>query len=61
MDNNFINEEDTIYEEDLILELEYRERELALKEREILLREREAKVRVMELSNLEKKRELKLH
>ncbi|GET61646.1 hypothetical protein RhiirA5_495099 [Rhizophagus irregularis] len=61
MDNNFINEEETIYEEDLILELEYRERELALKECEILLREREAKVRVMELSNLEKERELKLH
>ena len=32
----------------------------ALKERELLLREREAKVRVMELSNLEKERELRL-
>ncbi|GET65157.1 kinase-like domain-containing protein [Rhizophagus irregularis DAOM 181602=DAOM 197198] len=42
-------------------ELEYQERELALKEREILLRECEAKVHVMELSNLEKEQELKLH
>ena len=42
-------------------ELEYWERELALKKREILLRECEAKVHVMELSNLKKERELKLH
>jgi hypothetical protein len=39
-------------------ELEYRERDLALKEREIALREREAKVRIMELTNLEKERKL---
>ncbi|CAB4387119.1 unnamed protein product [Rhizophagus irregularis] len=40
-------------------ELEYQERTLALKERELdFLREREAKVRIMELSNIEKEREL---
>ena len=40
-------------------ELEYRERDLALKERELALREREAKIRVIELSNLKKERQLK--
>ena len=34
---------------------------MAIKGREIALREWEAKVRVMELSNLEKERELKSH
>ena len=33
----------------------------SFKKRKILLTEHEAKVRVMELSNLEKERELKLH
>jgi len=42
-------------------ELEYQEKKLALKEREISLREREAKVHMIELSNLEKERELKLN
>ena len=41
-------------------ELEYQERALVLKERELDLREREAKVCIIELSNLEKERELKL-
>ena len=41
-------------------DLEYRERDLALKERELALREREAKIRVIELSNLERERQLKL-
>jgi hypothetical protein len=41
-------------------ELEYKKQALALKEREIDLREREAKVHLMELSNFEKERELKL-
>ena len=36
-------------------ELEYRGRELALKERELILREREVKIRVMKLTNIEKK------
>ncbi|PKY41033.1 hypothetical protein RhiirA4_416330 [Rhizophagus irregularis] len=42
-------------------ELEYQERTLALKERELDLKEREAKVRIMELSNIEKERELNLN
>lgn len=40
--------------------IEYKEWVLALKEHEIDLREQEAKVYLMELSNLEKERELKL-
>ena len=38
--------------------LEYREKDLTLKERKLVLREREAKIRVMELTNLEKEHEL---
>ena len=50
----------------IIYEIEYREKDLALKERDLVLkeqeldlREREAKIRTMELTNLEKERELK--
>ncbi|CAI2196602.1 2307_t:CDS:1, partial [Funneliformis geosporum] len=41
-------------------ELEYWEKDLALKEHELILRKHKAKIRVIELTNLEKERQLKL-
>ncbi len=41
-------------------EFEYQERSLALKERELALREREAKIHALELSNIERERQLSL-